>query len=66
MDVFVQFLAPAALFPGNIRRYSLNSRLRQPCSPSGLFGEEKNSLTLSGIELTFLDCPARIIVTTLR
>jgi hypothetical protein len=38
--------------------------MRRPCSPSGLFGEEKKGLDLSGIELRFLDYSARIIVTT--
>jgi hypothetical protein len=41
-----QFLAPAVLPPGNIHRYSLNNKLRRPCSPSGLFGEEEKSLAL--------------------
>jgi hypothetical protein len=41
MDVCGNFLATAALPPGNIRRCSLNKMVRRSCTPSGLFGEEK-------------------------
>lgn len=64
MDVCGHFLFPADLPAGNIRRYSLNKRLHRPCSPVGLFEEEKKCLDLSGIELRFLDYSDRIIVTT--
>jgi hypothetical protein len=53
-----QLHALATLLLGNNPRSLLDSGLCGPQSLSGRYGEEKNPLSLTGIQLRFLGCPA--------
>jgi hypothetical protein len=51
MEVSGQLQATVALTPGKSTQYPLHQRLREPQNRSRRCGEEKNHLSLPGIEL---------------
>lgn len=62
MQVCGQFHPTAALPPGKEPKYPLNWRLRGLQSRCGYFGEEKNLLSLSGIEVRLLSRKASKLI----
>jgi hypothetical protein len=63
---WVVSFTPLQLYPReNNPWYALDRGLAGPQNRSGRCGDEKNLLSLPGIEPTFLCCPARTIVAVL-
>jgi len=62
MQVCGQFHPPAALSPGKEPCYPLNLKLCELQSRCGYCGEEKNLLSLSGIEVRLLSRKASKLI----